>query len=166
VGLERPGDAAGRVQCPNRCSYSVQHYRPRMHNSFVSNIEQFRLVKEGADEWNLWRLQHADIDVDLSRADLHEANLRKANFRKANFRKANLYRANLSGADLRAADLRRANLHATSSGWRTSVARTSAKRIFVGPPLLDATLNAVDLGKASVGWTVFVDVDLKLFKHL
>jgi hypothetical protein len=70
-----------------------------------------RLITEGIDQWNRWRLQHPHQcpnlnGVNLSRAYLFEANLKDSHLRGANLSRACLIGADLSGADLSGADLR------------------------------------------------------------
>jgi uncharacterized protein YjbI with pentapeptide repeats len=102
-------------------------------------------------------LREADLDgahlsaANLSGADLFGANFSGANLRQADLfgahlREANLIRAHLEWADLREADLRRAGLN--------------------GANLSEANLSGADFSEATVGNTVFADLDLTVVKGL
>lgn len=91
----------------------------------MADEKQVRLLKQGANVWNAWRLENPEtaIDllgaalrgldltaVDLSGADLKGADLRgtilsKANLAGAHLADANLFKAFFNGADLNKADL-------------------------------------------------------------
>ncbi len=71
----------------------------------MANEEHLKILQQGVEAWNLWRLENPTI-----RSDLHKANLSRAKLSKADLRMADLRMANLSGANLRAADLGGANL--------------------------------------------------------
>jgi hypothetical protein len=128
-------------------------------------------------------LREADLrKVNLRGADLRAANLGGANLREADLRRANFNGANLSWADLRGADLSGANLSDRANlGWANlSAANLSAAdlhRADLGAANLSganlsranlsgANLGAADLTDASVGWTLFADVDLSVGKRL
>jgi hypothetical protein len=105
----------------------------------VANPEHVEILKEGAEAWNAWRLEHyrqnrqrpsAWIRPDLTLAGLTGADLTRADLRSAF----------LSGADLVGAILTGANLY--------------------GANLSRARLNNANLTEAVLGETVFADVDL------
>ncbi|MCH8208990.1 MAG: pentapeptide repeat-containing protein, partial [Nitrospinae bacterium] len=87
----------------------------------MANEEHVGKIEEGAEAWNLWRIDNPDIDPDLSGANLSKANLYGANLNGvdlsgadlggANLSEAVIYKANLSGANLSGADLSGANLN-------------------------------------------------------
>lgn len=95
-------------------------------------------IKEhnGCQEWNIWRLEHPNEQVDLSGADLNGADLKKVNF----------YRANLNGTKLRDTNLRKANLIRTS---------------LVGATLIDAHLFGANLSKAKLVGAYLTGANLK-----
>jgi uncharacterized protein YjbI with pentapeptide repeats len=76
----------------------------------MANPEQLKILKQGVDAWNKWRVQNLGMNPDLSEADLTKANLIQANLRNADLRRASLGDANLRDANLRGADLGRASL--------------------------------------------------------
>lgn len=123
----------------------------------MANQEQLDILKKGVDVWNRWRMRlHPDIRPDLSQADLSGAQLSRADLRGANLNGANLSRADLSLADLSGANLSRANLsRADLSGADLS-----------GTTLNEAILSKAIFYGASVGYTVFGDVDLRTVNGL
>jgi uncharacterized protein YjbI with pentapeptide repeats len=72
--------------------------------------EHVKILGQGVEIWNQWRIDHPQIKPDLTRANLPEANLFKANFRLADLAEAQLSRANLLWADLSGAAISHANL--------------------------------------------------------
>lgn len=90
------------------------------------------------------------VRADLSRADLGSANLKHADLRSVDFRGADLAGANLEDASLQSATLHGADLRGadlTGASLR-------------GANLTDTCLDGTILRNASVGDTVFADVDL------
>lgn len=122
----------------------------------MANQKHLDELKKGSENWNHWRAAHCNKvpnlrfaslfslnlpGVDFSGADLYGANLSRANLDQANLYRADLTAANLTDANLRSANLGRANL----SG---------------------ANLSGANFSDATVGWTIFSDVDLSQVKHL
>jgi uncharacterized protein YjbI with pentapeptide repeats len=128
----------------------------------MADRKQLKVLQEGARVWNTWRKQQqkemlidlrgADLsraylsrcsfkDADLSGANLNEANLIKADLSGANLSEANLVRADLSDANLSEADLNEVNLNS-------------------------ATLSNTIFINATIGLTVFGDLDLRTAKGL
>ncbi|MEL6159713.1 MAG: pentapeptide repeat-containing protein [Cyanobacteria bacterium J06554_11] len=102
------------------------------------------LVEQGAVAWNQWRIHHADIQPNLSRAYLYGADLRGYNLSNVNLERAcligaNLAQANLSGARLRAA-------YASSAIFR------------------EADLSRADLQQGSFSEADFTKADLSAVK--
>jgi len=122
----------------------------------MANKKHLRILKQGVEVWNKWRKEHPNIrpylsEVDLSEADLSGAllggaNLRLANFLLADLRGAQLIAVNLNRADLKFANLSRADL--------------------IGADLGRADLGGANLEGATVGRSIFVDVDLSAVKGL
>jgi uncharacterized protein YjbI with pentapeptide repeats len=108
------------------------------------------------------KLSYANLSsADLGSAYLMEANLTKANLsgailRNAHLNDAHLNDANLAYAILNEADLSRANL----TGANLKGAN------LVETDLSYANLTGADLSHATVGWTVFGDIDLRTVKGL
>ncbi len=141
----------------------------------MANQEQLELLKQNIEDWNKWREDHPNTNIDLSGADLRQANLRKVNLthtnlRGANLRKADLNRADLRGADvmdaiLIATDLTRANLITASfsrSDLRvaTLTGANLTEAILRGTDLTRANLASADLTGSQIGNTTFGNNDL------
>jgi uncharacterized protein YjbI with pentapeptide repeats len=92
-------------------------------------------------------LSRADLRLaDISQSELRGADLRGADLTGANLTSASLHSATLHGADLRGADLTGANLR--------------------GANLTDTRTDEAVLTNATVGSTVFADLDLRQTKGL
>jgi hypothetical protein len=121
----------------------------------VANEEHVKILKKGAEVWNVWR--HANpvlrpdlreaivIGADLCEADLSGADLRFANLRDADLSKTNLIGANLRGAILIEANLREAHL---------------SDAVLFEANLIRAYLHGANLTEARLYYTVFANVDL------
>jgi len=161
----------------------------------MANEEHRAILKKGVAAWNEWRKRHPEIrpdlyaaklreaslredlyeanlngqnldSADLSRADLSGANLSRADLCRANLTLANLSGASLPGAELIVANLNEANLHgADLSGADLSRADLSGARLVVAN-LHRAILFETDFSDATLGGTVFADVDLSTAKGL
>jgi hypothetical protein len=127
----------------------------------VANEQHLRILKQGTDAWNRWRLENPEIVPDLSGANLIGAGLSEANLIGADLRVADLSRADFSGADLRVADLRGADL----SGAYLNGADLSGASLELAH-FIRTELSGANLSKALIGWTVFASVDLRGVKGL
>lgn len=120
-------------------------------------------------------------DANLTEAHLHKADLRDANLIEAYLFRANLFGANLSGADLNGAHLNGADLSGAdlngadlngadlSEAYLNVTNLTGAdlsKADLTGADLSGANLSGTNFRKASVGWTIFGDIDLSVVKEL
>ncbi len=94
----------------------------------MADSKQLEILKKGVNEWNKWRRENPELEIDLSDAslretdlsnvnlsdaNLHSADLWKTDLRRANLRKATLWSTDLVEADLIEADLAEANLWLT-----------------------------------------------------
>jgi len=142
----------------------------------MANSEHLKILKQGVNAWNQWRLENPEMIPDLEGAglrgahlsgadlrwadlfgaELTEVNLRRANLGGAHLRMANLRKADLFGANLRGADLREANLDGADLG----------EVEFIRADLSGASLVDSDFTNAFVGLTVFGDNDLSTVKWL
>jgi len=76
----------------------------------MANEEQLALLKQGVKEWNKWRRQNPDVEIDLSNLELTGINHRHINLSGARLWFAKLKDADLRSANLENADLRFAKL--------------------------------------------------------
>lgn len=102
----------------------------------MANEDQLRILRQGVEAWNKWRIENPEDLVDLSRADLRGIHLNEADLRSAH----------LTGADLISADLREAHLDGAHLNWA----------YLIGADLRGAYLTGADLGEAHLN-----DIDLK-----
>ncbi len=158
----------------------------------MANQELVDILRQGgANFWNMWRLTHPKVPLDLFKADLYginlegaiinRADLRGASLGEANLVGANLTRAFLVGADLHNANLSRTRLagvdfsHANLNQAHLSEADLYAT-LLTSADLTNADLTRTNLqetyfGDANfnttiVGWTIFGNVDLHQVKGL
>ena len=119
----------------------------------MANPEHVGELRDGVEDWNLWRRANPAQYIDLSKTDLrmldfrggdlHEANLEGCSFRSArlggaDLRKANFGWANLAWTDLRNADLTEAYLMETSFGNTCLLGAIGLDTcLHLGPSVLD-----------------------------
>ena len=128
---------------------------------------------------NLWRTKLTGADLsgsNLPKADLSGADLSEADLSEAKLSGSNLTRADLSGADLSGSNLSRANLSganlsgANLSGANLNEANLSGANLsgadLPRTNLWRANLTGADLSNASVGGTIFGEIDLSAVKGL
>jgi TIR domain/Pentapeptide repeats (8 copies) len=135
-----------------------------------ANPEHLAKLKEGVEQWNLWRKANPDVRPDLVRADLTGANLTGANLRRAVLYRAFLAGANLSGADLTEADLRGAYMRSAdltgaylyvADLTRAHLTRADLRKAhLVAANFNYASIDASKFQQAEVGSTVFGACDL------
>ena len=132
----------------------------------MANQEHLEILKQGVKMWNQWRIEHADVKVDLSRANLSFADLSFANLSNANLSRANLSRADLSVADLNHADLSHADfygavLYGTDfTNANLSYANKINTGLIIGTIFTKATLLNADFTNARFEEADFTDADL------
>ncbi len=152
----------------------------------MADQQQLDLLRQGVEAWNAWREQYPETYPDFRGANLSEAslggvNLEGADLSEANFVKADLsgatlskvtlneailYGVNLRGADLRGADLRGANLNVSDLN-RADLSRANLGGArLIGANFSGANLNGANFSRASIGWTIFGDVDLRTVREL
>jgi uncharacterized protein YjbI with pentapeptide repeats len=109
----------------------------------MANEEHLKILKQGVEVWNRWRIENRDIRLDLSEADLSGADLRQADLRAVDLRAVDL-----SGADLREADLCAVTL------WMDDVGLVQKAR---GADLREANLYGADLHGTQIDNTTQID---------
>lgn len=122
-----------------------------------------QLIEYSVDQWNQWRIEHPNMQPDLSGANLSqdylfEANLSSTNLSGANLSRAcligaNLSRANLSGANLRGAYLSRANLLYANLRRAQLVGASLRETNLSNADLFEAQIVGADLALANVTGT-------------
>src|SRR5437016_6124049 len=117
----------------------------------MANEEHLKILKQGVEQWNKWRLENA-IRPDFGGADLSGADLSGADLCSAILRGVDLSDANLSGAILSGASLSSANL----SGAYLRIANLR------GADLRGADLSSANLRGASLASADLTDADLSL----
>jgi uncharacterized protein YjbI with pentapeptide repeats len=114
----------------------------------MANKKHLKVLRQGIDVWNDWRLKHRYANVDLTEANLFGADLRGANLSGANLRWADL-----PGADLRGADLRGANLGWANLRWADLPGANLRKAVLFGADLRGADLSGAVLLETVLGAT-------------
>jgi len=134
----------------------------------MADQEQLKILKQGVEVWNKWRIINPNMPVnlasinlsgmDLQKANLSGCNLRgvnltNANLVGANFIQAFLFQANLNQADLTRAILREAFLYEVSLNeallYKTNFSESRARKVNFNGAILDSAIfGYMDLSKA------------------
>ncbi|MGO8819242.1 MAG: toll/interleukin-1 receptor domain-containing protein [Terriglobia bacterium] len=142
----------------------------------MANPEHLKILKQGVDAWNEWRIANPAIIPDLEKAHLSQADLggailvkadlSGAVFTKANLDQAGLVRANLISANLREAALQGADLTEADLGMANLRGSNLSRAILSETDLRNAELDNSDFTDALIGLTVFGDNDLSTVRGL
>jgi uncharacterized protein YjbI with pentapeptide repeats len=111
----------------------------------MGNANQIRILRQGAEAWNKWRIENPDEHIDLSEADLTGAKLSGANLNRAYFGDAKLDDVHLEGANLSEADFSRAQL-GSANLQGADLSKASFSNTYLG----HANLSESNLDKASL----------------
>ena len=109
------------------------------------------ILKNGVEEWNIWRARKPSVAPNLDNVDLNHEYLRGVNFGGVSLRKANLI-----GADLREANLAEADL--SNAILKYATLRQADLR--------GAVLNDTDLGETEIGYSKLENIDLSKVRGL
>jgi len=140
----------------------------------MANPEHLKILHQGEDTWNHWRIENQDIEPDLSNANLQDVgfggtdlNLQDVNLAGANFAdtrqtvSANFCGANLAGANLAETSIFKASFrYANLTGVKFSRARLIIVD-FTGADLREADfreveeLGSIDFTGANLGYANF-----------
>jgi uncharacterized protein YjbI with pentapeptide repeats len=147
----------------------------------MANPEHLAKLKEGAEVWNRWRVEHPELgpdltgailrgaklrSADLSGMNLHRADLDDADLGNVNFAGANLAEARLSETDLILANLTDAILDSANLFGANLAGANFTDAILFGTNLTGANLDGCDMSRAAIGTTSFGDNDLSSVKGL
>jgi len=113
----------------------------------MANQDQLDILKEGVDNWNKWRNDHPEVEIDLTDATLAKLDLRKADFK----------RAKLSGASFHNTDLREADFRQATIGGRLY---NNSRPLFSDLPNRDNNGLKADFNKANLRGAYFMKADL------
>jgi uncharacterized protein YjbI with pentapeptide repeats len=141
----------------------------------MANSGQLWQLRQGAREWNSWRMRNGAIYPDLLQADLRNvdlkgadlsftnlsyADLRSANLNGARLFQASLFRANLTGSDLRGADLGESNLNEAVLDGVHHTQRSINKTLLEEASLKGANLRGTTFIESSLAKADFTGADL------
>ena len=112
----------------------------------MANQEHLKRLKNSSvEEWNKWREDNPDIEINLSNADLRHLNLSGINFSKVVLANANLEFSCLKNSSIDSANLNEVILNNADMSNST----------LAHSKLINALLNRVDLRKTSLMYTNF-----------
>ena len=114
----------------------------------MANEEHLKILKQGAEAWNKWRVQNPQIKPDLSHFDFNHASLSRVNLSRANLSFANLNMATLLEADLSEANLYKANCDRLIATGATLSHADSVEASFVSASLGRCNFESSDLENA------------------
>ena len=111
----------------------------------MANEKQLNLLKGSIEDWNNWRSENPNEEIDLKSADLFQANLSGADLHNADLRRMNLREVNLSSANLKGAQLYRANMNGVNL-TNADLSDANLYRVYLGR----ADLSGADLRNANL----------------
>jgi uncharacterized protein YjbI with pentapeptide repeats len=111
----------------------------------MANPEHLKILEQGVESWNKWRIENPDIKPDLSGAHLRGMKLSCVDFKQANLSESKMHSAMLQGAKFSGARLVRAEF-SYANLIRANFVRAFAERAyFPQSALLGATLIGANL---------------------
>lgn len=99
----------------------------------------------GTEEWNTWRAENPNIEIDLSNAELQNINLKNINLEKADLKEINFKKADLNCANLERADLSSAHLNSAKLSYANLNFANLNSANLENSSLNSATLNSAKL---------------------
>lgn len=131
----------------------------------MANPEHLRILKQGVEAWNKWRLENRDVYPDLSGAHLSKADLNGAYLRWADLSGAHLNQARLIGAylgqvHLNGADLTGANLTEADLSETDLIGAHLNSTSLLYTNFYLARVAQADFTEARLEYTMFADTDL------
>jgi uncharacterized protein YjbI with pentapeptide repeats len=122
--------------------------------------EHFAILKQGAVQWNPWRLANPEVIPRLAGCDLRGLDLREINFRSADLSSIEGYGIDLYRSDLRRANLRRAFLQSARLVHTDLRGADLSGASFSNAILISANLRRATLTGATCMWCDFSAADL------
>jgi hypothetical protein len=132
----------------------------------MASEEQVAILKKGVENWNRWREQNQDVQIDLKGVDLSNTDLQKVNFAQARLQGANLSFSSLRNANLTFAHLQNANL-AHASLERSNLSHVHMEKANLSFASLKramlpfAHLAEAKLSAANLRWVRAEDADFR-----
>jgi uncharacterized protein YjbI with pentapeptide repeats len=136
----------------------------------MADKKHLKILKQGLQQWNQWRIANEDIkpnlkgvdlkEADLKGADFHETDLSGADLRGADLHAADLVAANLSGANLSDAFLFSTNLTSANLSKATMFGTNLTNAHLVGSNLQGALMYDADLESANLTGADLTGADL------
>ncbi len=118
----------------------------------MANAEHLKILRDGVETWNDWRVEHPDCKPDLSGANLEGLRLCDADLRSANIRDSSVRFADLTDADLSEADL-------SYSGFEDS---NFTRANLFRAELFEAYLGGANFTNANLSQASLIDAHLTL----
>jgi uncharacterized protein YjbI with pentapeptide repeats len=116
----------------------------------MADPQHLKLLEQGVEAWNRWRVENAEIKPNLSGADLRKHDLSTANLAYVNLEQANLEEVCLRGASLEQANLLKAELQAADLE-KANLKYADLAEAFIGDAYLrNANLKGANLGSANL----------------
>jgi uncharacterized protein YjbI with pentapeptide repeats len=121
----------------------------------MANPEHLKILKQGVDAWNKWRVQNPKTVPDLLSADLMGAVLERADlggvrFEATNLRRSRLGGANFTAANLAGADLSEAHLWTMTPREEVLLGKETLELYPIGASFVDANLSSTNLSECSL----------------
>jgi len=152
----------------------------------MANPEHLKILKQGVDVWNEWRVENPGIKPDLSSIDLSHSNFQSTNLRCADFTGSDLQYANLKNTELLKARLVDVNLeNADLSNAFVEYADLSNSYMYevyfectnlyaaklnsamlIAARIISSKIDEADFSNCEIGDTIFSNVDLSTTKGL
>jgi uncharacterized protein YjbI with pentapeptide repeats len=112
----------------------------------MANHEHLKILKQGVEQWNKWRMENRGIEPDLTGEDMRGTRLRGADLTKADLSHSDLSKANLSRAHLSGAHLTKADL------FLADLSEAELREAYLsGADLSESCLTKADLSGANLG---------------
>lgn len=131
----------------------------------MADLKHIELVKQNYEEWNEWRRNNPEVQLDFSRAELRETDLNGKDLSGANFKEATLFKAELEGANIEGANFEGANLMDAILTQANLTGSNLKSAQLDGSILIEVNFTEANLEDASLKWSTiweanFTDANL------